>query len=100
MRKARLLWVLLLILTATISGARAAAPPGAVEGVARDALQRPLAGVHLRLEAPDGRVVGTVSSGPGGAYRFAAVAPVVYSLVAEKEGFGATTPGVSGESDA
>jgi outer membrane receptor protein involved in Fe transport len=100
MRNARFLWVLLLILAATISGARAAAPPGAVEGVARDALQRPLAGVHLRLEAPDGRVLGTVNSGPGGAYHFSGVAPGVYSVVAEQEGFETATAVVSVEAGA
>ena len=65
--------------------------------MARDALQRPLAGVHLRLEAPDGRVVGTVSSGPSGAYRFTGVAPGVYSVVAEQEGFETATAVVSVE---
>jgi hypothetical protein len=74
MGHARFLWVVLFVMAA-ISEAHAAPPAGVVEGMARDALQRPLAGVHLRLEAPDARVVGNVSSGPDGAYRFTGVAP-------------------------
>src|SRR5260370_42228358 len=93
MRHVRLMWVLLLVMTA-ISEAHAA-PPGAVEGVVRDALQRPLAGVHLRLEAPDGRVAGEAASGPDGAYRFTGIAPGVYSVVAEQEGFETATAVVS-----
>ena len=63
MRCARFLCVLLLVMTA-VAEARAAPAPGVIEGLARDALQRPLAGVHLRIEAPDGRVVGNAASGP------------------------------------
>jgi outer membrane receptor protein involved in Fe transport len=87
--------VLLLFLMAVISESRAAAPPGVIEGTARDALQRPLAGVHLRLEAPDGRVAGNATSGPDGAYRFNDVGPGVYSVVAEQEGFETATAVVS-----
>ncbi|HXP76713.1 MAG TPA: TonB-dependent receptor [Stellaceae bacterium] len=99
MRYARFLCVLLFVMTA-VAPARAAPPPGVVEGLARDALQRPLAGVHLRLEAPDGRVVGNATSGPDGAYRFAGVAPGVYSVVAEQDGFETATAVVSLEAGA
>ena len=94
MGHARFLWVVLFVMAA-ISEAHAAPPAGVVEGMARDALQRPLAGVRLRLEAPDGRVVGNVTSGPDGAYRFTGVAPGVYSVVAEQEGFETATAVVS-----
>ncbi|HEV3178006.1 MAG TPA: TonB-dependent receptor, partial [Stellaceae bacterium] len=94
MRSARFLWVMLFVMSA-IADARAAPPPGVVEGLARDALQRPLAGVHLRLEAPDGRAVGNATSGPDGVYRFTGIAPGVYSVVAEQEGFETGTAVVS-----
>ena len=94
MRSARFLWVMLFVMSA-IADARAAVAPGVVEGLARDALQRPLAGVHLRLEAPDGRAVGNATSGPDGVYRFTGIAPGVYSVVAEQEGFETGTAVVS-----
>jgi Carboxypeptidase regulatory-like domain len=90
---ARFLWIIVFILAA--AGARAATPAGVVEGSARDALQRPLASVELRLEAPDGRVVGRVTSGPEGRYRFTGIVPGLYSVVAEKEGFETATAVVS-----
>jgi len=99
MQRARFLWVLLFALAA-ICEAHAAPPPGVVEGVAQDALQRPLGGVQLRLEAPDGRVVGNAISGSDGAYRFTGVAPGVYSVVAEEQGFQTATAVVSLEAGA
>ena len=99
MHWARVLWVLLFVLSA-IADAHAAPPPGIIEGVVRDALQRPLESAHLRLEAPDGRVVGSATSGPDGAYRFTGVALGVYSVVAEQEGFETATAVVSLEAGA
>jgi outer membrane receptor protein involved in Fe transport len=92
--------LLLTLVLLAAAPARAATPPGVVGGLARDALQRPLAGVHLRLEAPDGRVVASATSGPDGAYRFAGIAPGIYSVVAEQEGFETATAVVSLEAGA
>ena len=55
--------------------ALAAPAAGTVEGVARDASGRPLADAEVRLLSPDGKVLGTVKSGPDGAYRFTGVGP-------------------------
>ncbi|HTO67242.1 MAG TPA: carboxypeptidase-like regulatory domain-containing protein, partial [Bradyrhizobium sp.] len=74
-----------------IGAAHAAPPAGVVEGVARDALERPLGGAELRLEAPDGRIAARTTAGPDGRYRFTGVPPGVYSVVAEKEGYEAAT---------
>ena len=94
-------FLLLLAAVLLVAGAARAAPPaGVVEGVARDALQRPLAGVELRLEAPDGRIAGRATSGAEGGYRFTGVAPGVYSVVAEQQGFEAATAVVSLEAGA
>src|SRR5258708_4814590 len=53
----------------------APAASGRVEGQAKDALDRPLAGVRLRLETPDGTVAGQATSDAGGRYGFTGIAP-------------------------
>jgi len=83
--------LMLLVWCAVASAARGAPPAGVIEGMARDALERPLAGAALRLEAPDGRVAARSTAGPDGRYRFAGVAPGVYSVVAEREGYETAT---------
>src|SRR5581483_1505588 len=68
---------------------------GRVEGQAKDALDRPLAGVALRLETPDGRVAGRATSDAGGRFAFTGLAPGLYSLVGEHAGFQTGTALVS-----
>lgn len=62
-----------------------------VSGVARDALQRPLDGVQVRLEAPDGRVAAHGATQKDGKFTLPAGAPGVYSLIGEKTGFATAT---------
>ncbi|HTW71947.1 MAG TPA: carboxypeptidase-like regulatory domain-containing protein, partial [Acetobacteraceae bacterium] len=62
-----------------------------VSGVARDALQRPLSDVQVRLEAPDGRVIAHGETRKDGKFSLPGVAPGVYSLIGEKTGFAAAT---------
>ena len=62
-----------------------------VSGVARDALQRPLDGVQIRLETPDGRVITHGATQKDGKFTLPAVAPGVYSLIGEKAGFATAT---------
>lgn len=69
------------------ASALAAPQGGTVEGVARDAQGHPLSGARLELDAPDGRVVATTTSGADGTYRFASVAPGSYTVGAAKAGF-------------
>ena len=79
----------------TFGSASAAPAGGEVEGIVRDALQRPLAGVALRIETPDGRVIMRTTSGLDGRYRFENVPPGVYSVIGEHEGFATSTAIVS-----
>ena len=81
---------------ALTAGAALAAPAaGTVEGIARAAGGQALAGVQLKLLAPDGRVVGTAASDNSGTYRFTGVAPGRYSVNAEKPGFAAASAAVT-----
>ncbi len=54
-------------------------------------LQRPLDGVAVRLETPEGRVVARGVTGKDGAFALRSVAPGVYSLVGERAGFATAT---------
>ncbi len=69
----------------------AAPQAGTIEGTAKDALERPLAGVELRLETPDGQVAGRARTADDGRYRFIGVAPGFYSVIADKGGFETAT---------
>jgi outer membrane receptor protein involved in Fe transport len=71
--------------------ALAQVPAGTVQGMAKDALGRPLDGARVRIETPDGRVAGSVTVPASGAYRFTGLAPGVYSVIAEKDGFDAAS---------
>jgi outer membrane receptor protein involved in Fe transport len=68
-------------------GNPAVAQSGTVNGVARDALQRPLARVAVRLESADGKTVARDLTGKDGGFMLRGVAPGVYSLVGDKGGF-------------
>jgi outer membrane receptor protein involved in Fe transport len=69
----------------------AVVPSETVSGVARDALQRPLDSVQIRLETPDGRVIARGATQKDGKYTLPAVAPGVYSLIGERTGFTSAT---------
>jgi len=74
------------------------APPGAraagssVTGIAKDALDRPLPSVQVRLEAgDDGRVIGQTATDEQGRFSFPDVAAGTYVVVAAKDGFETAT---------
>jgi len=58
-----------------------------VTGTVKDALNRPLAGVQLVLQAGDGHTVARARSGPNGAFEFRNVPTGTYAIEATKEGF-------------
>lgn len=72
-------------------GQQAFAQSDTVRGVARDALQRPLAGVAVRLETPEGKVVARGVTGKDGRFMLHGVAPGVYSVIGEKSNFATAT---------
>ncbi|HVH12496.1 MAG TPA: carboxypeptidase regulatory-like domain-containing protein, partial [Longimicrobium sp.] len=62
--------------------ATAQAQTGAVSGTIRDqATGAGLAGIRVEAVTADGRVAGSATTGPGGTYRIADLAPGEYSLV-------------------
>ncbi len=67
------------------------AQPSQVSGVARDALQRPLAGVVVRLEMPDGKIVARTTTGKNGRFSLRVAGPGIYALVGEKADFATAT---------
>jgi len=64
---------------------------GSVEGHAKDALDRPLADVALRLEAADGHVAARTTTDANGRFAFRDVDAGVYSVIAEKKDFETAT---------
>jgi outer membrane receptor protein involved in Fe transport len=64
---------------------------GKVAGRIKDALDRPLGGVELKLEAPDGRTVAATTSAPDGRFEFTHVEPGTYSIAAAKPEFETAT---------
>src|SRR5437667_4174346 len=71
--------------------ASAVAAAGTVEGVIKDALQRPIAGAQLRLESGAGQVAGRTTTDDQGRFAFTGVPPGPYVIVAEKSGFESAT---------
>jgi outer membrane receptor protein involved in Fe transport len=69
----------------------AAPPVGVVSGVIKDALGRPLSAAQVRLETPDGRVVGRTTADEQGRFTFTGVAPGIYAVVGERPGFETAT---------
>jgi outer membrane cobalamin receptor len=82
-----LLW--LIVLVGAVHGAMAQS--GTVLGLARDALQRPLDGVAVRLEKADGKTAARAVTGKDGRFALHGVAPGVYSLIGERSGFATAT---------
>jgi len=89
----RSVWVGILICSQFLLGGVTHAEPAAagksarVSGRTKDALDRPLTDVHLKLEAADGRTVAETTSGPDGSFRFENVPPGVYSVEGDKADF-------------
>jgi outer membrane receptor protein involved in Fe transport len=63
------------------------ASQGSVGGQVKDALDRPLADVALRLESATGNVAARTQSDAKGGFSFRGVDPGVYSVVGEKQDF-------------
>ncbi|HME71678.1 MAG TPA: TonB-dependent receptor [Myxococcota bacterium] len=76
---------------ATHAEAAAGGKSARLSGRTKDALDRPLSDVHLRLEAADGRTVAETTSGPDGSFQFESVPPGVYSVQGDKADFEAAT---------
>ncbi len=87
--------VALALVVGIAAGAAAQTPAGTVAGVARDEQQHALAGVALRLQSADGKVVARTTTAADGSYSFKGVAPGDYSVVADKSGVGTGTAGVT-----
>jgi outer membrane receptor protein involved in Fe transport len=83
--------VVLVLLILALIGRDAWAQAELVSGVARDALQRPLTGVAVRLETPEGKTVARGVTGRDGRFALRGVAPGVYSLIGDKTGFETAT---------
>jgi outer membrane receptor protein involved in Fe transport len=92
--------ILFTVFFAVAQPAVAAPPVKTVEGEAKDALGQPLAGVQLRLEAPDGSVVGQATTDAQGHFTVIGVAPGTYSVIGEKNGFESATAIVTLTADA
>jgi len=69
----------------------ALAAGGTVTGIAKDALDRPLAGAAVRLETSDGEVMGRTTSDGQGRFTFTDVPAGTYAVFAEREGFETAT---------
>jgi outer membrane receptor protein involved in Fe transport len=58
-----------------------------VTGTVKDALNRPLAGVQLLLQAENGQILARTRSGQNGAFEFRHVPNGTYAIMANKNGF-------------
>jgi outer membrane receptor protein involved in Fe transport len=83
--------VALLLVLLRVDVASPAPPGGVVAGHVKDALERPLPGARVRLEATDGRVVAATTADDQGAFTFRGVAPGTYAVVGEKDAFESAT---------
>ena len=103
-RTALLALILCAGLWAGLEHAFAQSAGGELRGVVRDALQRPLEGVSVRLETPDGKVAGRGTTATDGGYLLRGIAPGTYSLIGDTPGFETavaivTVPATSASSD-
>ena len=89
--KLRIIFVAALLIVFTAGAAMAAPPPGTVTGIVKDALERPLVGAAVRIEASDGRVVARTTADEQGRFTFTGIAPGTYAVVGEKSGFETST---------
>ena len=90
-RVARAVTITVTILLFVCHPVPALAAVGTVDGVIKDALQRPIAGAQLRLESGAGQVVGRTITDDQGRFAFTGIAAGTYVVVAEKTGFEAAT---------
>jgi outer membrane receptor protein involved in Fe transport len=83
----------LLVLVATLSHPPSAfaTAAGVIEGVIKDALQRPLGTAQVRLESSAGRVVGRTIADEQGRFTFTGIPPGTYVVIGEKSGFQTAT---------
>jgi hypothetical protein len=58
-----------------------------VEGIVRNALEKPLEAVHLKLVSRVGHIAGRETSDSRGRFSFTSIAPGIYSLRAERRGY-------------
>jgi outer membrane receptor protein involved in Fe transport len=86
---ARAIAIALLLLIYDPGTAFAAA--GTIDGVIKDALQRPIPGAQLRLESGAGRVVARTTTDDQGHFAFTGITAGTYVVVSEKTGFEAAT---------
>jgi outer membrane receptor protein involved in Fe transport len=88
MRRFGIAEIMLLVMTFIFVPRGLAARAGQnVTGTVKDALNRPLAGVQLLLQAADGQIIGRSQSGQIGTFRFRNVPIGTYEIVANKKGF-------------
>jgi outer membrane receptor protein involved in Fe transport len=73
----------------------AAPASGDIEGIVRDDAGHPLPSAELRVETTDGRVLARGVAREDGTFRFTAIAPGEYVLVAEQPGFAPTSAPVT-----
>jgi len=88
---ARAVTIIVTILLFVCHPVPALAAVGTVDGVIKDALQRPIAGAQLRLESGAGQVVGRTITDDQGRFAFTGIGGGTYVVVAEKTGFEAAT---------
>ncbi|MFZ0889857.1 MAG: TonB-dependent receptor [Candidatus Binataceae bacterium] len=69
--------------------------PQDITGTVKDALGRPLAGVHLSLQNGQGKVAAKTETDADGRFVFKSITPAEYALTAEKPGFKPATAVVS-----
>ncbi len=62
-----------------------------IQGVIRDVLGKPVSGASLALKSPDGTIIGKTRSDADGRFIFTNIKPGIYAVVAESDGFQAST---------
>ncbi len=68
-----------------------------IHGTIKDALGRPLSGASLTLKSPNATIIGKTQSDADGHFVFSSVPPGIYAVMAEKNGFQASTAKVTVE---
>src|SRR5262245_54990426 len=77
------------VLVVTVHALSAGAATGMVTGVVKDARERPLSGVAVRLESSDAQVVARTTTDEEGRFAFGDVPAGAYTVIAEREGYDA-----------